>query len=75
MRSEFLAAAAYLIFAAPPALADDRPVTDDERAKLVAAVTAGFRATKLSDLGNSERYSCPASLLHPDLLGPRGNRV
>lgn len=40
MRSELLAAAAYLLLAATPALADDRPVTDDERAKLVAAVTA-----------------------------------
>lgn len=40
MRSEFLAAAAFIIFAAAPALANDRPVTDDERVKLIAAVTA-----------------------------------
>ena len=36
----FLAAAAFIMFAATPALTDDRPVTDDERTKLVAAVTA-----------------------------------
>jgi hypothetical protein len=40
MRTEFLAAAALIMFASTPTLADDRPVTDDERAKLVAAVAA-----------------------------------
>jgi hypothetical protein len=38
MRSELLAALIMLV--ATPTLAKDRPVTDDERAKLVAAVTA-----------------------------------
>ena len=35
-----LAAAVVLLATGPPALAEDRPVTDDERAKLTAAVAA-----------------------------------
>ena len=40
MRSELLASAAFIMFVVAPALAKDRPVTDDERVKLVAAMTA-----------------------------------
>jgi hypothetical protein len=40
MRSQFLLAGAAILFAAIPALAEDRAVTDDERAKLVAALAA-----------------------------------
>ena len=49
MRGEFLAATAYLMLAAAPALADDRPVTDDERAKLVAAEGCSGRETEFDD--------------------------
>jgi Peptidase propeptide and YPEB domain len=40
MQRQFLALAAFAVLMANGASADDRPVTDDESAKLTAAVTA-----------------------------------
>jgi hypothetical protein len=40
MRHQLLASAAFLAILAVPAWAKDRPVTDDEKVKLVAAVAA-----------------------------------
>lgn len=40
MRYQFLASAAFLATLSAPALAKDRPVTDEESLKLVAAVAA-----------------------------------
>jgi hypothetical protein len=40
IRTQFLVAGAAILYATIPALAKDRPVTDNERAKLVAALAA-----------------------------------
>jgi hypothetical protein len=40
MRCQLLISAVLLLLSWPPALADDRPLRDDERAKLAAALSA-----------------------------------
>jgi hypothetical protein len=58
MRKQLLASAAFLAILATAAWAKDRPVTDDERAKLVAAVAAqgcsGGKDMEFDDDGHYE---------------------
>jgi len=58
MRNQILISAAFVAIVAAPAWAKDRPVTDDEGVKLVAAVTAqgcsGGKDMEFDDDGHYE---------------------